>query len=265
MLKIIHIIALLLICCFYSIIPLMAEKIEISGSYYYGADTSENEACMRAKEKAERNALTKVLGENLTSEGVMHCKETEDEEACKHYSSIWTIVSGVIIDMEEIDRIVSFDGEIQSDFCEIKILADVVAADGVRDPSFDLKISLNEKFFRDKEHLEITISPNKPMYISIFNWSPHKEEKVEKIFPNSYEKNNFLESITKIPGTQDYIFRLNSPENKNEPIKEFIMVVATKKAVPFMKNYNLKNLKERINEIDMGDRREITTSYILAK
>jgi len=252
-------------CTFFIVYPSLGKMVETQGRYYYGADTSKNEACMRAKEKAERNALAKVLGENLTSEGVMHCKETGDEEACKHYSSIWTIVSGVIRNMEEIDRRVSFDGEIQSDFCEVKILADVVAADGVRDPSFDLEVSLNEKFFRDNEHIKITISPNKPMYISIFNWSPHKEEKVEKIFPNDYEKNNFLESITQIPGTKNYKFLLNSPENKNEPIKEFIMVVATKEPVDFRGDYNLKDLKGRINEIDMGNRREITTSYILAK
>jgi len=253
---------------FFIVYSSLAENVDVQGKYYFGANISKNEACARAKEKAEKNALTRVLGENLTSEGVMHCNEVGDEEACKHYTSIWTIVSGIIRDMQETNRVVLFDKEIKSDFCEVTISADVISAIGERDPSFDLKVSLNEKFFRNEESIKIEIVPNEPMYINVFNWSPHKSERVEKIFPNPYDERNFIEKKIEIPShyrSKDYTFKLGFPDIMTKPIEEFIMVVATRENIHFMEEYNLNNLKERINEISLEDRREITTSYILAK
>ena len=258
----------LFISFFINVCSSLAENVEAKGRYYFGFDISKNEACERAREKSEKNALSKVLGENLTSEGVMHCNETGDEEACKHYTSIWTIVSGIIRDMQETNRIILYDEEIKSDFCEVVISADVISAIGERDPSFDLKVTLNEKFFRNQENLKITIIPNGSMYINIFNWSPHKREKVDLIFPNEYDHNNLVESKIEIPSpysTKKYKFRLDFPVIMTKPIEEFIMVVATRDNIDFMEQYDLNNLKERINEIGLEDRREVTTSYILAK
>lgn len=257
-----------LIYFFYIISPSMAEKIEANGTYYYGSDTSENEACERALEKAEKNALTYILGENLTSEGIMHCSETGDEEACKHYSSISSIVSGVIKNMEVLNRVTTFDETIKSNYCKITIFADIISSNGARDPSFDMKVNLNENFFRDKENLIINIIPNEEMYINIFNWSPHKKEKVQKIFPNDYDLNNLIKSDIIIPtksAKREYSYRLDYPKLKKHPIEEFIMVIATKENINFMKKYTLRDLKERINEINLANRREITKSYILTK
>ena len=74
---------------------LMAETITSSDTYYYGKDLSENQACAKALNNAKNKAASS-LGEVISSDSIMLCNETNEEENCKHFSNIWTESIGIV-------------------------------------------------------------------------------------------------------------------------------------------------------------------------
>ena len=53
-----------------------AEMAHGVGEYLYGPDTSESKACELAQDKAKSMALISVMGESVSNEEQLYCKET---------------------------------------------------------------------------------------------------------------------------------------------------------------------------------------------
>ena len=74
---------------------LIAKTITTTDTYFYGKDLSENQACAKALNNAKNKAASS-LGEVISSDSIMLCNETNDEENCKHFSNIWTESIGIV-------------------------------------------------------------------------------------------------------------------------------------------------------------------------
>lgn len=58
----------------------VAKVVPASGEYLFGPETSENEACELARNKAKSMALSQVVGEKVSSEEQLICNL---KRACK--------------------------------------------------------------------------------------------------------------------------------------------------------------------------------------
>ena len=68
---------------FFSSQPVHAEtKVQVQAAHEFGPETSENEACGKAVEKAKRKALMSVVGEKMTSSQIESCTDTGSDLNC---------------------------------------------------------------------------------------------------------------------------------------------------------------------------------------
>ena len=179
-----------------------ARTVESVGSYNYGPTVPEATACHLATQNARKEALNIGANEIVSGQDILLCTETGDTEKCLLNKSIWSEVTGLIRDLKIISKkIINSDKDYKT--CRVKISADVKSLQGHKDPGFDFTATLNrhDRKYRHQEKIEFFISPSTKMYVTIFLWDPHDENKkqVSRIFPNRLDKRNWLASELKVP------------------------------------------------------------------
>ena len=110
------------------------------------------------------------------------------------------------------------------------------------------------------------------MFIHIFNWrSAFNKANVVKIFPNDIDKDNYITKSISIPaknGEAKYSLEMDwdAPTGYDkEALNESIIVVASKKPIPWLSVYDIQRFKEKLMEIPLNQRRVVQRSYILLK
>ncbi|MBF95746.1 MAG: hypothetical protein CMJ13_00770 [Pelagibacterales bacterium] len=253
-----------------------SKVITLSEIFYYGKNLSENQACEIALKNAKNKAASS-LGEFITSESILQCKESQSSESCKQFSNIWTESIGVIKDFSS-KREASYDETLGKYYCKQTITANVIKSEKP-DPNFDFSVLLNKKvfeinnnnktkigdFYSSTENLEIEISPLSEMFVNIFYYSPSGStniynEKITRLFPNPLCENNYIKNKITIPNTIcEQRFKLQYSEKdileKNNK-QEFLLLIATKDRIKFRNEYSIKSLKAKINEINRFDIRK---------
>ena len=89
-----------LLFCF----PVSAEMAITEGTYMYTGDTSTNEACSLAKEKAKLKALEKILGQKISSEEMENCSEVDGKTSCERNQFFLSSFNGEITKLKQLDR-----------------------------------------------------------------------------------------------------------------------------------------------------------------
>ena len=91
---------------------------------------------------------------------------------------------------------------------------------------------------------------------------------VVKIFPNQYDKKNFIKGKFYVPSNlnkeftnYEFLVSFDEKNNDSDEKAEYILILATKSNINFRDTYLLGELKSIINEIDLNDRRERTHAY----
>ena len=73
--------------------------VPASGEYLFGQETSENEACELARNKAKSLALSQVVGEKVSSEEQLICNQTSGKSSdygCEFNRISWSMIDGDI-------------------------------------------------------------------------------------------------------------------------------------------------------------------------
>tara|TARA_B100001989_G_scaffold57140_1_gene37913 strand:- start:4152 stop:5030 length:879 start_codon:yes stop_codon:yes gene_type:complete len=246
-----------------------SKNITLSETYYYGKDLSENKACEIALNNAKKKAVNS-LGETITSDTILQCKESNTEESCKQFSNIWTESAGVIKSFTN-KREIGYNNSLNSYFCRQILNAEVVKSQKP-DPNFDFDVKLNKNVFQidsddinkennlyaSKDSLEIIISPLSKMYLNIFYYAPLGSrnlynEKITRLFPNAACAENYIQSDIIIPNSVcKILFKLTYSKDAfviENNKQEFLLLIATKNKIKFKHEYTIKELKEKINEI----------------
>ena len=252
---------------------LMAETInltETQHTHYYDKDISENEACIIALKKAKNKAINS-LGEKITSESIMQCKEIESNQSCQQFSNIWAESEGIIKEYDKFTE-AGYDSNYEKKFCKQTIIAKVVKLKKL-DPNFDFETKLNKSVFEltnanlikktdskyeSKENIEIEITPTNKLFLNIFYYTPIEtinmfDQKIFKIFPNPICNNNKINKKTIIPNItckKKYKIKLHYTYKdilKKKPKQEFLLLIATKETIKFNNEYIIKDLKSKIN------------------
>ena len=250
-----------------------AIPIDVKADFYFGPDISRNQACDNARETAKSKAIAMVTGEKVSFDQQLQCFQNPrkgEDRKCEINQNSSVLVEGRIGKSETISETVKTVPGAQ--VCTVLMVVDVVPPSVESDPSFDLQLELNRTNFRQGDSLSIRISPTAPMFIHIFNWrSAFNKDNVVKIFPNDIDKDNYITKSITIPAKNaeaKYSLELDwdAPTGYDkDALNESIIVVASKKPIPWLSVYDIQRFKEKLMEIPLNQRRVVQRSYILIR
>lgn len=247
----------------------IAAPIAGQGEYHFGPDTPESFACRGAEERAKSDALRKIHGEKIAVDQHLSCREfsarSAETEVCELNKMIWSHIGGEIrssrIMRREVKRL---EG---SSVCSVNLEIDVVTTLSAPDPGFDLKVRLDRTVFRPGETLTLEIDPAQPMYLAIFNWIPYEKgsSAVTLIFPREHDQSDRITAPLKLPRAgYNYTLAVSPAAPQGRVfVDEYLLIVATKEPVKWLRNYELSELQARLAEIPLDRVRYTRRAYQL--
>lgn len=187
----------------------LANQVEATGDYMYGPETSDAQACRLAILAAKQNALLKKVGEDVSIDHSYACTEATgkgveslQKSLCTLNKYLWSQMSGEIQSFKVLDTVISTS--MGSKTCRAKISALIQGKEALN-PSLDFAVTVNANTLRVGEKLKISVSVAQAANLNIYSWIPNPTDDgdVEKVFPNQYQPQSFLNAQLTIPN-QDY-------------------------------------------------------------
>lgn len=253
------------------IFPARAEWHQGEGSYVFGPDMSEAEACGRALVRARRDALTKAGGTRVSFDDVMVCSEGNDNASCTMDRLAWSSLDGTIMGQRDGSSTLKEVGHGLKE-CSTRVEVDV-PEQSASDPSFDMTVSLERSVLRDRESMRVFISPTQPMFLSVFQWSPRAGQKarLDRVYPNTFHKGEKVDKPVAIPPLSDansYRLTVRFPERGAEGAKvadEYLIVLGTRQQIAFRDTYEFEEFRARLAEIPSRDLRMVRRGYAIVR
>ena len=134
------------------------------------------------------------------------------------------------------------------------IVADAIKFKGKHDPNFIINADVGDRRrFFEGSHLTINAELNKEAFVSVLGWYPDiDKENYYKLFPNEFDKNNFLQNRFKIPTRSNsarYKLDISFPlDFKKDETQEFIIVLATKRKFAILNKIKVSELLTRLDD-----------------
>jgi hypothetical protein len=238
----------------------------------YGPDTSESKACELAQDKAKSMALISVMGESVSNEEQLYCKETSGKRSdydCEYNSVKWSLIEGDLKSPKNIEKKV----EPKTGFTSCKVSLDVEVIVPLRkpDPNFDVKAKINQTVFRVGDDLTLEIESTMSAHFAVFNWLPYENDQV--IFVPLTNPTEVFDSypLKKNAGGKFQFKQFFSAtwskayKGDKKFYDEWVVVVATKKPYKWLSSYDLDQFKEKLREIPNDERRIRRLGYQLSK
>jgi len=237
------------------------------GEYHFGPNVAESRACELAFERAKTNALSKVFGEKIYSGDFLRCSESDNVECELNQYTLITSDGTINKIKKRKEEVIKQEG---FSTCIYQIIASIDKPKHQPDPNFHFNARINKRYFRDLEKYMIQIEPSIKMFVNIFSWNPYgsKGTQVSRIFPNEHEQDNKIENKRLIPGEEKkYKFIVKYPDEVQDKkyIDQYLIVLATKKNITFLKDYEFKNFQAIIYEIPNNEKRKETIIYDILK
>lgn len=252
----------------------MAGAVIVPGSaeYLFGPETSENEACELARNKAKSLALSQIVGEKVSSEEQLICNQTTGKTSdygCEFNRISWSLIDGDIRAVRnEVKKIETRDG---ARACVVSLEADIIEPSKKPDPDFDIRVKLNKTIFTVGDDMLVELEGTQPAHLVIFNWLPNQNNEVLRIIPYPSDPN--IQSLHLTRGDGNKILRKFQMEtywsdaySKNKKfIDEWLIIIATKKPYKWLSAYDLEKFKEKLREIPNDERRIVRKGYQLTR
>jgi len=244
------------------------EVIKISrveGIYPISKEISISKARLNAIDEAKITAL-KMAGveENIASfQSLLSSQQNKD---FKQYfnAQVQSEIKGSIKSIDIIEDTIMLINHILS--YKITLNADVIKYKSISDPTFNFKIDGVKAIYNVGDNLTFNFEASQDGYLYIFNI---EENEASFLFPNSFEKNNFIskEVLYKFPQSRvDYELTSN---NTKDGVNHFLFVL-TKKRYPFLgannnQNISIENVLSWVYNIELNQRKINFISLIVRK
>jgi len=249
-----------------------AEMAHGVGEYLYGPDTSESKACELAQDKAKSMALISVMGESVSNEEQLYCKETSGKRSdydCEYNSVKWSLIEGDLKPPTNVKRVVESKTGFNS--CKVSLDVEVIVPLRKPDPNFDVKAKINQTVFRVGDDLTLEIESTMPANFAVFNWLPYENDQVIFVPLTNLSEVFDSYSLKKDAGGK-FRFKQSFSAIWSKAYKgdkkfydEWVVVVATKKPYKWLSSYDLDQFKEKLREIPNDERRIKRLGYQLSK
>ncbi len=262
--------SILLILFFLNLTTLVYSKIvEAEAKYKHDGKISQVEACSLAEKRAKDNAIKKALGLEVSLQETQKCSEVDGVHSCEQNQISVLSLNGDITEFTTLKEEAGIDEENKRYYCLIKIRANVEKS-FKRNPEFQLDVKLNLDNFRDKEKINMEILSNKEMFLTVYQYFPYEKSfQVQKLFPNTREKNNRIISREfKLPteGTE-YVIKFPNKIKKTR-VDEHLIFIATVKNIDWLDKYSrIEDLRKSLNELSKENivQDEIQRTYTIYK
>jgi len=242
------------------------------GEYLYGPDTSETKACEYAQNKAKSMAISAVLGESVSNEQLLNCKETGNSNSsnqCEYNSITWSLIEGDIKSISNL--VVKNEKRSGATACVVTLSADVILPAKKPDTNFQIKAKINQIVYRTGDDFTIEIESTVPSYFVIFNWLPDDNDQINRVLlknAGEISDSDILKKNTK--GIYSFKQTFSATWSKEYlPDKkmhdEWIVVIVTKKPYKWLNSYDQDNFKAMLREIPNDERRIKRMGYQLSK
>ena len=217
-------------------------------------EVTQKDACQIAEKRAKEKAIKEALGLKISLDELRTCKGTDGYDECKdNQTSVLSLngeITEYVVNNKEDGVNETTDGKIY--YCKIEIKAVVV-------PSFEnnldieFNVKLNQLDFRNGEKISMDFLFSEELYLTVYQYYPYKKvDRVQKLFPNKYEKDNKISLKNfKLP-TDNLEYTVLFPDNiSRERVDEHLIFITTKKDVGFLDTYfSLEDLTKRLMEIE---------------
>lgn len=250
----------------------LAVVVPANAEYLFGPETSENEACELARNKAKSLALSQVVGEKVSSEEQLICNQTTGKSAdygCEFNRISWSMIDGDIRAVKnEIRKIEAREG---ARACVVSLEADIVEPTKKPDPDFDISVKINKTVFTVGDDMLVELEGSQPSHLVIFNWLPNQNNEVLRIIPYPSDPN--IDSVHLTRGDANKIYRKfpmethwsDSYSKKKKFVDEWLIIIATKKPYKWLSGYDFDQFRERLREIPADERRIVRKGYQLTR
>ena len=222
------------------------------GMSYWDDRTSKKDACDMAELEAKNDVLRQLGLERLKSNQVEACSDSGDKVNCELYQSTFNTISGGYI--KHFAILEQKRGGIDNNFCVFKIVADAIKFKGKHDPDFIINADVGDRRrFFEGSHLTINAELNREAFVSVLGWYPDIDKaSYYKLFPNKYDKNNFLQNRFNIPTRSNstrYKLDIGFPSDlKKDETQEFIIILATKRKFAILNKVKVSELLTRSDD-----------------
>jgi hypothetical protein len=248
-----------------------AKQVVAKGEYLFGPQMSEAEACEVAEIRAKENALKQTYGEQFSADSNLICDDSNKDvkNACRIERHLLSTIDG------EIDQIIEIDQRIEKRYgvtaCIVTITARISNNNSLINSKNHFSASLNRSIYRQGESLELTIEPTKPIYLVIFSFCPEVDgELVKRIFPNDFDRNNFIKSKTILPKQDNRVIRQYRwtlkwqamvVDTSKPAVIEYLIIISTNHEEKWLDEYRLKDLRLLLSKISPQDKYFSKLSY----
>ena len=251
---------------------LHAEMAHGVGEYLYGPETSESKACELAQDKAKSVALISVMGESVSNEEQLYCKETSGKKSdydCEYNSVKWSLIEGDLKSPINVKR--ELDSKTGFKSCKVSLDVEIIVPQRKPDPNFDVKAKTNQTVFRVGDDLNLEVESTMPAYFAVFNWLPYENNQVIFV-PLTNSSEVFDSYVLKMDVDGKFQFKQSFSATWSKAYKgdkkfydEWVVVVVTKKPYKWLSSYDLDEFKTKLREIPNDERRIKRLGYQLSK
>ena len=251
---------------------LHAEMAHGVGEYLYGPETSESKACELAQDKAKSVALISVMGESVSNEEQLYCKETSGKKSdydCEYNSVKWSLIEGDLKSPINVKRELESKTGFKS--CKVSLDVEIIVPQRKPDPNFDVKAKTNQTVFRVGDDLNLEVESTMPAYFAVFNWLPYENNQVIFV-PLTNSSEVFDSYVLKKDVGGKFQFKQSFSATWSKAYKgdkkfydEWVVVVVTKKPHKWLSSYDLDQFKTKLREIPNDERRIKRLGYQLSK
>jgi hypothetical protein len=249
-----------------------SEVVTSIGEYSYGPEISKAQGCRLALDKAKSNALAAVLGEAVSTEQQLFCKETSGKKSdygCDFNSISWSLIDGDLKNQKIIsEQVVEKMG---ATTCTYKIEVDVVVPSKKPDPNFELKAKRIKPVYQVGEDFTLEFESTREAYFAVFNWLPYQNNLVSRI-QLSTSADAAESDVLKKNSVGKYQFKSifttewsKSYSDAKRYYDEWVIVVATKKPIRWLSSYDYDQFREKLREIPADEIRKERLGYQLYK
>jgi hypothetical protein len=217
------------------------------GEYRYGPDTTENQACEFAEERAKEDAIIKYVGQSIEAQIKEECRS----EKCVFHRDTFSDFHGYIksISKKETQKEV-FLGYSS---CIVTVEAEVIGAKNT------ITFIVEGKFdVRHEEELTFRIVANKVGKVGMFNYHGNKYYKVQEV--------KFASQRTEIMLPYDKTKKLVAllPQGQTQS-KELVTFLFSEKDIVFKNEYSSLEMKNLIASIPPMNRKVINRYVNIVK
>lgn len=224
----------------------------VTGISYLSDDITLNQTKEKALEEAKKDALRKAgVAEHISESNVLYSL-SQEKDFKQFFNSISTIeISGAITKTENIRYEKKVDRTSDKEFIEATIDAEVIKYEKKSDPSFDFEESGIIGKYKENEHINFSLKTSADGFLKIF---VIKDKSADLIYPNKYEKDNLIakNKVLEFPTNKGIEYGF---ENISQNESQLILIIFTKKNVPFFKEINYENIINWIYSISPDERR----------